>query len=44
MVDVYMHIHSPQSHMEIPTCSFLHTVAVEVEGKVQYATFVFGKV
>lgn len=38
-----MHILSPQCHVEIPASSFLHTVAVEVERKVQYATFFFGR-
>jgi len=38
-----MHILSPQCYVEIPASSFLHTVAVEVERKVQYATFFFGR-
>ena len=29
--------------MVIPDSSFLHCVAVESEGKVQYATFAFGR-
>ena len=28
---------------EIPDNSFLHTVAVEIGGKTQYTTLVFGK-
>ena len=31
-----------QAGAEIPNGSFLHTIAVEMNGKTQYTTFTFG--
>ena len=38
---IISNLHVP-ANAKIPNSSFLHTVAVETDGKIQYATFAFG--